>query len=50
MPLRHPVKYVYIGHREQGDKGAVAITQDQWIATGLRPRDDKGVRIQGAGP
>ena len=25
MPLRHPVKYVYIGHREQGDKGAVRL-------------------------
>ncbi len=25
MPLRHPVKYVYIGHREEGDKGAVRL-------------------------
>ena len=25
MPLRHPVKYVYIGHREEGDKGAIRL-------------------------
>ena len=31
-------------HRVSGDAGGqcVSFIEDQWIATGLRPRDDKG--------
>ena len=58
MPFRHPVKYVYIWHCEKRtqvtdaaihrvseDVGGVvcSITEGQWIATGCRPRDDKGI-------
>lgn len=41
MPLRHPVKFVYIGHREEGDKGAVRLLRTSGSPRVFNPRDDK---------
>ena len=41
MPLRHPVKYVYIWHREEGDKGAVRLLKHSGSPRAFSPRDDK---------
>jgi len=50
MPLRHPVKYVYIGHREQGDKGAVRLLRTSGSPRAYALAMTRVFRIQGAGP
>gem|GEM_PF-2946369 len=50
MPLRHPVKYVYIGHREEGDKGAVRLLRTSGSPRAYALAMTRVFRIQGAGP